>query len=203
MAISVNWVTRVITVPKADMTLVSNDPFDVYQLDVDVFRLSLKDLEDDEAALPWPDTHRHNTEVVLGNITLARVVEIINGYTVTFENGNYAVDLVGANNNITDVVNLNSVMVRSYNSAGLQKVETGVSGLTAGESADLSEVKFGVAHLQEHEHNKLVTSKSEGKQILYESDKVTPMEEFYIYEDEEETEPYRGRGAEVRDPVDP
>jgi hypothetical protein len=52
-------------------------------------------------------------------VTLARVVEIINDYTITFENGTYAVNLAGANSNIGDVVNLNSVSVRSANSAGL------------------------------------------------------------------------------------
>jgi len=47
------------------------------------------------------------------------VVEIINGYTVTFEDDSYAVNLVGANSNIADVVNLNTVSVRAANSAGL------------------------------------------------------------------------------------
>ena len=52
-------------------------------------------------------------------MTLARTVEIINGYTVTFEDGQYAVNLVGANSNVGDVVNVNQVSVRSANSAGL------------------------------------------------------------------------------------
>jgi hypothetical protein len=45
---------------------------------------------------------------------------MINNYTVTFEDGQYAVNLVGANSNIADVVNVNQVSVRSANSAGLQ-----------------------------------------------------------------------------------
>ena len=119
MAITVNWGTRVITVPKADMTLIASGPPEIRELDVNVFRLALKDLEDDEAGMPYPDTHRHNTEVTLGGITFARTVEIINNYTVTFEDGSYAVNLIGANNNISDVTNLNSVSIRSSNSAGL------------------------------------------------------------------------------------
>jgi hypothetical protein len=119
MAITVNWPTKVINVPKADMTLVSSDPFEIRELNIDTFRLRLKDLEDDESGQPWPTTHNHNTAVTVGGVTLARVVEIINGYTVTFEDGSYAVNLVGANSNIGDVVNLNSVSVRAANSAGL------------------------------------------------------------------------------------
>jgi hypothetical protein len=119
MAITIDWPTKVIYVPKADLTLVQSSPYEIYELDVNTFRLALKDLEDNEDGQPWPTTHNHNTTVTVGGVTLARVIEIINGYTVTFENGNYAVNLVGGNSNIADVLNLNSVSVRASNSAGL------------------------------------------------------------------------------------
>jgi len=119
MAISVNWPTKEINVPKADMTLVQSSPFEVRELNINTFRLTLKDREDDEEGQPWPTTHEHFTTVTVGGVTLARVVRLINGYTVTFENGAYAVNLVGANSNIGDVVNLNTVSVRAANSAGL------------------------------------------------------------------------------------
>lgn len=119
MAISINWPTGVIYVPKADMTLVQSTPFEIRELDIDSFRLTLKNLEDDAEGVKWATTHNHNTAVSVGGVTLARVVEIINGYTVTFEDGSYAVNLVGANSNIGDVVNLNTVSVRAANSAGL------------------------------------------------------------------------------------
>jgi hypothetical protein len=119
MAISIDWATKVISVPKADMTLVTMVPFEVRELDLDWFRLQLKDLEDDAEGMPFLDTHRHNTEVEIAGVTLARVIEIINGYTVTFEDGQYAVNLVGANSNVSDVVNLNQVSIRAQNSAGL------------------------------------------------------------------------------------
>jgi hypothetical protein len=119
MAISVNWPTKVINVPKADTTLISTSPYEIRELDINTLRLTLKDLEDDEEGQPWPTTHNHNTSVTVGGVTLARVVEIINGYTVTFEDGSYAVNLTGANSNIGDVLNLNSVSVRAANSAGL------------------------------------------------------------------------------------
>lgn len=119
MAISVDWGTKVITIAKADTQLVSSSPNEIRSLNLDTFRLALKDLEDSEAGMPHLDTHRHNTTVTVGGVTLARVVEIINGYTVTFEDGAYAVNLVGANSNIGDVVNFNQVQIRSANSAGL------------------------------------------------------------------------------------
>jgi hypothetical protein len=119
MAISVDWGTKVITVPKADTTLVTLGPPEIRQLDVDTFRLALKALEDDEVGMAFPDTHQHNTEVTIAGIVYARFIEFINGYTITFEPGAYGVDLVGANNNIMDVLNMNATQVRSNNSAGL------------------------------------------------------------------------------------
>ena len=119
MAISINWPSGVISVPKADMTLVQSTPIEIRELNINTFRLRLKDLEDDAEGQVWATTHNHNTTVSVGGVTLARVVEIINGYTVTFENGSYAVNLVGANSNIGDIVNLNTVSIRAANSAGL------------------------------------------------------------------------------------
>ncbi len=122
MAISVDWNTKVITVPKTDTTLVQASP-EIRELDIDTFRLALKDIEDDEG-MPFVDTHSHNAEVTVAGVTLARVVSIINGYTITFEDGQYAVNLVGANSNIADVTNVNQVSVRSANSAGLVSIGT-------------------------------------------------------------------------------
>jgi hypothetical protein len=135
MAISVDWPNKIINVPQADLSLVSPG---AYELDVDVFRLALKDLEDGEG-MPFPDTHQHNTTVTIGGVTLARVVEIINGYTVTFEDGQYAVNLVGANNNISDVANVNQVSIRSGNTAGLVQVSSG-SGLSTEQDTRLKEI---------------------------------------------------------------
>lgn len=116
---NVDWPNKVIYVDKADMTLVQSTPVEIRELNLNWFHLTLRDLEDNDDGMVWPKTHKHNTEVVLGGITYARVIEVINGYTVTFENGSYAVNLVGANSNVGDVVNLNLVSVRSANAAGL------------------------------------------------------------------------------------
>lgn len=116
--ISINWGTKVINVPRTDMTLLQASP-EIRQLDLNTFRLTLKDLEDDEAGISFPTTHNHVAPIDVGGVTLARVVEIINGYTVTFEDGQYAVNLVGANTNLPDVANVNQVSIRSSNSGGL------------------------------------------------------------------------------------
>lgn len=117
--IAVDWATKIISIPKADTTLLQLNPIEIRELNLDTFRLALKSLEDSKEGMPFLDTHRHNTTVTIGGVTLARVIEIINGYTVTLEDGAYAVNLAGANSNVGDVLNLNTVQVRSANSAGL------------------------------------------------------------------------------------
>jgi hypothetical protein len=119
MAISITWGTKVINIPKADTQLVQSSPTEIRSLDLDNFRQTLNDLQDSEDGIPFETTHNHVPPITVGGVTLARVVEIINGYTVTFEDGQYAVNLVGANSNVGDVTNVNQVAVRSANSAGL------------------------------------------------------------------------------------
>lgn len=140
MAISIDWATKVIFVPKNYLT---NTGGGVYELDVNQFRLDLKDLEDSEIGISYPTTHNHNTAVTLGGVTYARIVEMINGYTVTFENGSYAVRLVNANTNIEDVTNVNNVSVRSSNSAGLIEVNTAGTGVDFSDLMDGQSVEPG------------------------------------------------------------
>lgn len=126
MALSIDWLTQVISVPKADLIDLGGG---VFELDTNAFRLELKALMASDEGIPFLDTHRHNTTVVLAGVVFARTVEIINGYTVTLEAGQYAVKLTGSNNNLADVVNVNQVSIRSNNSAGL--VEVPILGLDA------------------------------------------------------------------------
>lgn len=134
MAISVDWGTKVISVPQSYLTPIGGS---LYELDTDQFRLDLKDLEDSEAGIAFPSTHSHNTQVGLGGVTYARTIEIINGYTVTFESGSYRVRLAGSNNNIADVTNLNSVSILSQNSAGLIAVDSGAGDWTSAEKSQI------------------------------------------------------------------
>jgi hypothetical protein len=128
MAISINWSTKVISVPQSYLTALGGSR---YQLDVDQFRKDLKDIEDSEEGMAFPVTHRHNTAATLSGVTYARQVEIINGYTVEFEAGTYQVECVGANHNIADVKVVNNVSLVIGNSAGLIQVATGAGATPA------------------------------------------------------------------------
>lgn len=119
VAITIDWPTKVISVPKADLTLIQLTPTEIRELNIDTFRLILRSLESGEGGVLWLHTHDHAAPVSVGGVTLARVVELVNGYTITFEDGQYAVNIVGGNSNIGDNVNVNQVSVRSANSAGL------------------------------------------------------------------------------------
>jgi hypothetical protein len=135
MAISINPLTFVITVPKADLTLIQSNPTEIRELNLNTFRLSLKDWEDSDG-ITFLKTHSHNTEATLSGITFARMIEIFDPYSITFEDGQYAVNLIGANSNVADKVNVNQVSVRSSNSAGLITVVAG-SGVTAQDKEDI------------------------------------------------------------------
>lgn len=119
MALSIDPITFVILVPKADLTLIQSSPTEIRELDLNSFRLELKDYEDNEDGMYLLKTHDHNTEVTLSGLTFSRVIEILPPYTITFEDGQYAVNLINANSNVSDKVNVNQVSVRSANSAGL------------------------------------------------------------------------------------
>lgn len=192
MAISVTWATRVIFVPKADLTPVSGS---LFELDLNAFRLALKDLEDSPAGMPNPDTHRHNTEVTLGGVTYARTIEIINGYTVEFEDdgtpdGHYTVRCVGANHNLSDVKVLNSVSLIIGNAAGL--IVRDSAGLTEAAQENL-------ALLRKVHTNRFVTDPATGKLRVYDDDDVTVALEADIYQDAQGVTPYQGSGLERRD----
>jgi hypothetical protein len=144
MAISIDWGTKIISVPQSFLTPLGGS---LYELNTDTFRLALKDLEDDEEGMNFLDTHRHNTTVALGGIEYARTIEIINGYTITFEDGQYAVNLVGSNNNIADVTNVNQVSIRPSNSAGLiQTREIQYSSFEGGVTIDVANGTAGVTY---------------------------------------------------------
>lgn len=118
MAISINFGTKVITIPQGDLTPLGGS---LYELNTETLRGDINALMDDEAGMPYPDSINHNTEVVLAGVTYARTIEFINGYTITFstEASPYRVNLVGSNNNLTDVLNLSDASVILSNSAGL------------------------------------------------------------------------------------
>lgn len=118
MAISINPLTHVILVPRADLDLVQSMP-EVRTLDLDAFRLWLRDWEDDEQGIPQLKTHDHNTEVTLSGLVYARIVEVLAPYTVEFEDGQYTINCTKANHNLADRRVPNQVSLIVNNAAGL------------------------------------------------------------------------------------
>lgn len=118
---NIDWNTKVISVDRTvDTSLFSLVSGSVYEFDTNAFRLALKDIEDSEDGMVHEDTHRHNTQVLLGGVTYARTFEIINGYTVEFlPNSAWTARLAETNNNVADVKVVNQVSVIQQNSAGL------------------------------------------------------------------------------------
>jgi len=178
VSLSINWATKVISIPQSYLAPKGGS---VYELDVDVFRKDLKSIEDSEEGITFPDTHFHNTEVIIGGMTLARVVSIINGYTITFGDGQYIVNLVGANNNILDVTNLNQVSIRPTNSAGL--IIAG-SGVTQQDKADIAEEVWThtdglkLSDLHELELGRWKVDTATKQMTLYKADGQTPLITF-------------------------
>ncbi len=125
MPLDVDWITGVITVPKADTTLVSAGPPEIRSYDVNDFRLELRTIEATEEGQPWTHTHDHNGEVTISGVVYAHAVKVIPPYTVTWEDGQYSVRLIGnVNHNLDDVSNPNQARIVTNNSAGLIRATT-------------------------------------------------------------------------------
>lgn len=137
MDVSIDWGVRVIHIPRAYLEHVSSRD---YRLDIDMFRRDLRSLEASEYGMGNPRTHEHSTQVMLSGVTYARMVRIINGYTVEFEDAGapYRVTCVGANHNISDVQVVNSVSLVIGNAAGLIVVSADGGSGTASTAEDIA-----------------------------------------------------------------
>ncbi len=141
MPITIDFGTLIITVPQSELTSLGGS---LFELDTEgTLRADINAIMDDEEGMPFPTPINHNTEVVLAGVTYARTIEFINGYTVSFsvEAQPYRVNLVGSNNNLTDVLNLTDASVIPSNSAGL--IVGPGSGLSAAQATQLLEL-YGV-----------------------------------------------------------
>lgn len=158
---SVNWVTKVITIPKSDLTL---DSGTLYRLDTRDFHEEIRRLEYELTEGLWAEqVLEHIPGVTISGVPYAPFNIIINGYSIEFENGLYTVIVEGSNNNIGDVAAgilvQNSVQVLTTNSAGLIKVTTG-SGITAQDKTDIIN---GVWNENVNDHQ---TADTTGKTLL-------------------------------------
>ena len=102
MALTLDPATRVISVPQADLSLLSGT---LWSLDSNQFRKDVWDLVSSEPYIWMPTPFNHNTEITITGDTLARTIVFINGYSVTFEDTGsaYSIKIEGSNNNIHDI----------------------------------------------------------------------------------------------------
>jgi hypothetical protein len=135
---SVDWIAKEITIPTADLTLISGTR---YSLDMADFLAEVRRLEWDPTDGLWaPAIVDHtNTRFDFAGVNYAPFDDLLNGYTVQFSGVATRVDLLGSNNDLIDVLVVTGVSVVPSNSAGLQIVSVG-SGLSAGEQAQLADI---------------------------------------------------------------
>ena len=119
MAYSVNWTTKVFTIPLGDLTLVSgsNYTLDTSDFWIEVRRLEASNATGDglyaEQALEFINTQ------TLSGITYSAIVKLINGYTWDINATNINVSLIGKNSNLLDTyIPGNGISVLANNSAG-------------------------------------------------------------------------------------
>lgn len=134
MAITIDYLTNEILIPKADTVFVSTDPItgrETRSLDMDFLWKALADIQDNTTDVWAPTAYINTPPQDLGGITLARSVLILDPYYVTFENGTYAVELEGGNTNLHTRTTVNSVAVHSNNSVGFAQIVSGSGVLPA------------------------------------------------------------------------
>lgn len=129
MPISINFATKVITVPQDVCTFVSGT---FYRLPTKtVFKVAVDDIMDGDDGMPFLHPIDHTTEYTVAGVTYAPKIEIVNGYSVEFTpNSQWSVELTESNNNLWDVGNgilvQNQVQVIPTNSGGLIGATTAV-----------------------------------------------------------------------------
>ena len=169
------WQDKVIVVPRNMLTYVNGS---VYLLDTTLLKAHLKYQESTQLGIAHDKILQHSAGVMLSGTQYAGFLEIINGYTVTFENGVYTVSVSqNYNNNIMDVNNANYVNVLVQNSAGLQTVQTGASVLKDDEREKLMSIETLTANrvweytartlsvqtgMTQEEHDQLMNSPTSG-----------------------------------------
>lgn len=138
MAISIDWITKIFSIPQADLTFVSGT---LYEMDTQTYlRAGINTIMASEEGIVFEDALDHNVDYTVAGVNYARKIEMINGYSIQFTpDAQWSVRLVGSNNNLFDIENgilqQNQVQVIPSNSAGLVIVSTGtdivVSALVA------------------------------------------------------------------------
>lgn len=118
MAYSVNWLTKVITIPTSDLVLISGTR---YRLSMEAFLIEIRRLESAFNEGLWaPQILEHtNSKPDFAGANYVAFDEVINGYTLQITGVAKRVDVTDTNNNIVDVLIVTGVSVVPSNSAGL------------------------------------------------------------------------------------
>jgi len=111
-----------IYVYKTDMVQTQSVPVEIYSHPMAEFYLGLMLEQDSEDGRPFPLINDYGRSKTVGGTPLAPSLEITAYYEIEYEAGNYIVDLVGMNTNVTDVTIANGVSLRPQNTAGLTDV---------------------------------------------------------------------------------
>jgi hypothetical protein len=119
-----DWSEKIVHINKTDMILVQTDPVEIYQLDLYDFHVALHSIEESDNGIVNSTIHSHIPPKTVAGVILARVVEVINDYNILFEDGQYNVNVVGGNSNVSDRTIKNQVGVNTANSAGLQDLSS-------------------------------------------------------------------------------
>lgn len=129
---SVNWTTKVITIPVSDMQLVSGTE---YKLIMSDFHKEIRRLEWVFTEGFWADQILdHTNSKVVGGNTLPPVDEIINEYKIILDPTATRVIAEGSNNNLLDVQIANGV------SLGVTAFGVGGSALTEEEAYKINKI---------------------------------------------------------------
>lgn len=122
ITIDYSGVNYIINVPKAYTQFVETDPttgLEIRQMNLTTFAQDVGDLQDDPDGAWAVTAYEYTAPKAVGGVQLAPVVLVLDPYIVEFEDGQYAVNLQGANTNVQDVAVVNQVSIRANNSAGL------------------------------------------------------------------------------------
>jgi hypothetical protein len=153
MAYQVDWAAKSIYIPLADLIFEGGS---VYTLRLyNDFRKEIRRLEWEFSEGLWaPQIMSYTDPLTFSGITLSAAIQIINGYTITFEDAAVDVLLREANSNLVDVTVRNQVRPIPFNTAGYVIAETGTSGLTPSESTQLNNIDSRTSY-----HTKVLDNK--------------------------------------------
>lgn len=111
MPLSVDWPNKFITIPKSELTLIDGTR---YKITVDYWWQLLREMNASEEGIVF-DTMYNSTAATSST---PQIVDLINGYTASFEDGAYSVEFVNGNTNWREVEVKNQVGVGTNNTTG-------------------------------------------------------------------------------------